>query len=38
MPVVSHAGDTSNFDEYEDDNWQNAAGVGEEEMKAFKDF
>lgn len=38
VPVVSHAGDTSNFDEYEDDNWQNAAGVGEEEMKAFKDF
>lgn len=38
VPSVSHAGDTSNFDEYEDDNWQNASGVGEEEMKAFKDF
>ena len=38
VPEVSHDGDTRNFDDYPNDDWQKATAVSEEQLKHFKDF
>ena len=38
VPEVSHDGDTKNFDDYPNDDWQKATAVSEEQLKHFKDF
>ncbi|XP_006825885.1 cAMP-dependent protein kinase catalytic subunit PRKX-like [Saccoglossus kowalevskii] len=38
IPEVLHDGDTQNFDEYDEEDWQNAAEVSEKDVEIFKDF
>lgn len=39
VPKLSHAGDTSNFDEYPEENWEtDASPVKSDVLKLFKDF
>ncbi|XP_072180340.1 cAMP-dependent protein kinase catalytic subunit PRKX-like [Diadema setosum] len=38
VPKLSHPGDTRNFDEYPEENWQSAPSVKADVLKLFKDF
>ncbi|XP_072034714.1 cAMP-dependent protein kinase catalytic subunit PRKX-like [Amphiura filiformis] len=38
VPEISHDGDTRNFDDYPNDDWQKGTAVSEEQLKVFKDF
>ncbi|CAB4010712.1 kinase DC2 [Paramuricea clavata] len=38
VPKMRHAGDTRNFDEYPDEDWQTALPVSGKQLEPFKDF
>ncbi|KAL5005475.1 hypothetical protein ScPMuIL_018931 [Solemya velum] len=38
IPRLSHAGDTQNFDEYPEDNWQKSPPAAAKDLEHFKDF
>lgn len=38
VPRVSYEGDTRNFDDYPENNWQSTQGVSEMELAIFNDF
>ena len=38
VPKVSYDGDTRNFDDYPESNWQKAPAASEKDMRHFLDF
>lgn len=38
IPKVSHDGDTKNFDDYPEDNWQSTPPASEQDLEPFLDF
>ena len=38
VPKVSYDGDTRNFDDYPETNWQKAPAASEKDMRHFSDF